>query len=404
MLFTYKAKTKNEEIVEDILDSKNRFELARELRSRGMIPLSISVKKEDLFKNLSSSSFFSKVKNPELIIFTKNLSGMLSAGLSMFRALSVLEKQTDNTYLAKILESLGEEINSGGTFSSGLEKYPKVFSKLFVAMARAGEESGNLAGALSEVGLSLEKSNAITKKVKGAMIYPAVILSAMVIIGILMFAIVVPALSKTFKDLGEKLPLSTQIIVNLGSFFSDYLILSFVSIASIALGLVYLFKAKFMQKYIDLAVLKVPVLNTMTKEINTARTARTMSSLLLSGVSILRAIEITRDVVQNTYYKKVLTEALESVQKGTPFFEIFKANENLYPTMMSEMVQVGEETGKLSEMLLNVAIFYEEEIENKTKNMSTIIEPVLMVFIGAAVGFFAISMITPLYSVMNNIK
>ena len=145
-----------------------------------------------------------------------------------------------------------------------------------------------------------------------------------------------------------------------------------------------------MAKYVDYVIIKIPVIGEMAKQLNTARTARSLSSLLISGVPIIRAIEITEDVVQNIYYKKILKEAIESIERGEPLSEIFKSNPNYYPIMMAEMVQVGEETGKLSDMLLQIALFYEEEIENKTKNLSTIIEPFLMVIIGVAVGFFAI--------------
>jgi len=159
-----------------------------------------------------------------------------------------------------------------------------------------------------------------------------------------------------------------------------------------------------MGKYIDFVVIRLPVIGGLAKELNTARTARTMSSLLLAGVSITRAVEITEDVVQNVYYKEVLGEAKVALERGAPFSEVFNAHPKLYPVMMSEMIQVGEETGNLSDMLLQISSFYEEEIENKTKNLSTIIEPVLMLIIGSGVGFFAISMISPLYSVLDNIK
>ena len=271
-------------------------------------------------------------------------------------------------------------------------------------MVRAGEESGNLAGALSDIGLNLEKANSLTKKIKGALIYPGVIMSAMVVIGVLMFAFVVPTLANTFKELGVTLPLSTRLLIFFGNFFSNNLILTFVIILSLGLGLYLIFRAKVMAKYIDFAIIKIPVIGNLAKELNTARTARTISSLLLSGVSITRAVEITEDVVQNIYYKKVLQEAKEAVEKGAPFSQAFTTHSDLYPVMMSEMIQVGEETGKLSDMLLQIALFYEEEIENKTKNLSTIIEPVLMIIIGAGVGFFAISMISPLYSILGEIK
>jgi type IV pilus assembly protein PilC len=405
MLFSYSAKSKTGEILESIMDATDRYALARDLRSRGYIPLSITEKNKGFANKFSTfSNVFAKVKIGEQIILTKNLSGMIKAGLSLSRALSVLKKQTKNPKLSKILTSLTNDIDAGETFSSALSKFPSVFSKLFVSMTRAGEESGNLAGSLSDIGLNLEKSNSLTKKIKGALIYPSVILSAMVIIGVLMFAFVVPALAGTFKELGVELPLSTQILIFFGNFFSQNLILTFVIIFGMAFGIFSLFRAKFMAPYIDFVILKIPVVSNLTKELNTARTARTISSLLFSGVSITRAIEITEDVVQNIYYKKVLNEAKLGIEKGEPFSRAFATHQNLYPVMMSEMIQVGEETGKLSDMLTEIALFYEEEVENKTKNLSTIIEPLLMIVIGAGVGFFAISMISPLYSILGSIN
>ena len=404
MLFSYKVKLNTGEILEDTTEATDRLALSRELRNKGQIPISIKIINRFSFNpNSFVKNLFSSISIGELIIFTKNLSGMIKAGLSLARALSVLQKQTKNVAMLYVLESITTEINSGSTLSDALAKHPKIFSKLFLSMMRAGEESGNLAGALTEIGMNLEKANSLTKKIKGALIYPGVIFSAMIVIGILMFAFVVPTLSKTFIDLGVELPTSTKVLVFLGNFFSENLLLSFVFLIIFISGIMLLFRATFMNKYIDFVILKIPAIGQMAKELNTARTARTMSSLLISGVSILRAIEITEDVVQNVYYKKVLMEAKEGIQKGIPFSKAFEDNLNLYPIMMAEMVQVGEETGALSDMLLQVALFYEEEIENKTKNLSTIIEPVLMIIIGAAVGFFAISMITPLYSVLDNI-
>jgi len=404
MIFSYSAKSKTGEIFESTQDADNRFSLAREIRSRGFTPLSIMEKNENIIEKLSViTNTFSKIKVSELIIFTKNLSGMVMAGLSLSRALSVLQKQTKNSKLSSILTSLTADINSGATFSASLAKFPDVFSKLFISMVRAGEESGNLANALSDIGLNLEKSNSLTKKIHGALIYPGIIMSAMVLIGVLMFAFVVPTLAGTFKELGVTLPASTKLLIFFGNFFSAHLLLTFVIIAGAALGIYSLLRAQFAAKYVDLIILKIPVVNNLVKEVNTARTARTISSLLLSGVAITRAVEITEDVVQNIYYKQVLNEAKIAIEKGAPFSKAFEEHTNLYPVMMSEMIQVGEETGKLSDMLLQIALFYEGEVENKTKNLSTIIEPLLMIVIGAGVGFFAISMISPLYSILGSI-
>ena len=404
MLFTYSAKSNMGEISEGMLESADRFSAAHDLRSRGLNPVSVEAKKAKTLEKFGTlPAIFGKVSVAERIIFTKNLSGMIKAGLPLSRGLSVIFKQTKNKELQKIVQSVLHDIDSGATFSSGLEKYPDVFSKLFTSMVRAGEESGNLSGALTDIGENLEKAHSLTKKIHGALIYPGVILGAMVVIGVLMFAFVVPTLAGTFEELGVALPASTQFIVSLGNFFSNHLLLSFIIIIAAALGIFALFRAKFTARFMDFAVLRIPVVGTLAQELNTARTARTMSSLLSSGVSIIRAVEITEDVVQNIYYKKVLGEVRVAVEKGAPFSKIFVDNPKLYPVMMSEMVEVGEETGKLSDMLSEVALFYEAEIESKTKNLSTIIEPVLMILIGSGVGFFAISMISPLYSVLGDI-
>ncbi len=404
MIFSYSAKLKTGEISAGALESADRFAAARELRSRGLTPLSIAEKSAGLADRLEKfSGLMSRVSVSEQIVFTKNLSGMLKAGLSLSRALSVVEKQTKNPKFREIVEALLHDIDSGETFSAALAKFPNIFTKLFTSMVRAGEESGNLSGALLDIGENLEKAHSLTKKIHGALIYPGVILSAMVVIGVLMFAFVVPTLAGTFKELGVTLPASTQFLIAVGNFFSEHLLLSFVIILGLGLGIVSVFRAKATARYIDFTVLRLPVIGTLVKELNTARTARTMSSLLASGVSITRAVEITADVVQNIYYKKVLSEARAAVEKGTTFSKVFLSNSKLYPVMMSEMVEVGEETGKLSDMLREIALFYESEIENKTKNLSTIIEPVLMILIGAGVGFFAISMISPLYSILGEI-
>lgn len=405
MLFSYKAKSKTGEITESTLEAVDRFTIIRELRSRNLTPLSVEKKNKDFSEYFSKlTNIFSKVKIGELIILTKNLSGMIKAGLSLSRALSVLKKQTKNPKLDKVLTSIMADINAGDTFSFALSKFPEVFSKLFISMTKAGEESGNLAGALTDVGLNLEKASSLTKKIKGALMYPGIIMCAMIIIGVLMFAFVVPTLAGTFKELGVKLPLSTQILIFLGNFFSQNLILTFVIIIAAGFGLFSLFRANFMAKYIDFVVIRIPIIGNLAKELNTARTARTISSLLLSGVSLTRALEITEDVVQNIYYKKVLNEAKIGIEKGESFSIVFQANTKLYPIMMGEMIEVGEETGRLSDMLIEIALFYEEEVNNKTKNLSTIIEPILMIVIGAGVGFFAISMISPLYSILGSIN
>lgn len=406
MKYTYKVKNKDGTEKKGEIEAPDKFSAAKSLRVDGAQPISISeakVKKNGISVPFLDS-IFNKIKLHEKIIFTKNLSGMLTAGLSLYRSLAVLEKQTKNEKFKNVLNSLLKDIDQGGTLSDGMSKFPDIFSTLFVSMVRAGEESGSLSSSLSEVSQNLEKSYALNKKVKGALMYPSIILSAIFIIGILMMIFVVPTLTKTFLEMNVPLPKSTKFVIYISDAFANHTLITLGIIALFIGSIFYLFKIKSLRPYIDQLILKLPVIGLIVKEVNTARTTRTMSSLLISGVDMTKALTITNEVVQNKSYKEVIEKAISAVQKGVSLSSVFKEAENLYPIMVGEMIEVGEETGKLSDMLKNVALFYENEVDNKTKDLSTIIEPVLMVFVGAAVGFFAISMITPLYSIMDSIQ
>jgi type IV pilus assembly protein PilC len=271
-------------------------------------------------------------------------------------------------------------------------------------MVKAGEESGALPAALLEVGSNLEKSYALNRKIKSALMYPSIIMCAIVIIGILMFVYVVPTLTKTFKELGVELPLSTRIVVGISDALSSHIGAVLIGLLVAGIGAYFALKTERVKRMIDYLSIRIPVIGVLIQEVNAARTARTLSSLLSSGVSISRAIAITREVLQNVYYKHVLDEVARVVEKGEAMSSVLKSYPKLYPVMVGEMVEVGEETGKLSGMLVDVATFYENEVDAKTKDLSTIIEPVLMVFIGGAVGFFAVSMLSPMYNILDAIK
>lgn len=403
MQFTYKATNHNGDKLTGVIEAETQQLAVKLLREQEMIPITITTGEKKKASKIQFS--FGKIKLSEKIIFTKNLAGMLEAGLPLARALQVLVKQSKNPMFKKVINELVLEIDKGSTLSSGMERYPKIFSTLFVSMVRAGEESGSMPSSLREVGMNLEKAFELNRKVKGAMMYPSVILGAIVLVGVLMMIYVVPTLTKTFTELGVDLPMSTKIIIFISDTLKHYIAFIVIGVSSIVFGSIYMFKRSVRaQHFKDNAVLAIPVIGTIVREVNTARTARTMSSLLVAGVSMTKAIEITHEVLQNFRYKNVLTNALTSVEKGIAVSQVFKAETKLYPIMMGEMMEVGEETGKFSSMLLDIAKFYEAEVDNKTKNLSTIIEPVLMIFIGGAVGFFAISMLTPMYSLLDTIS
>jgi len=235
------------------------------------------------------------------------------------------------------------------------------------------------------------------------MMYPSIILLAMCGIAFFMLTYIVPTLASTFRELNVELPLSTRIVIGLSDFLKDNMLVSLVGIISFAAAVYFSAHTKRGKRLLDGVRLRIPIIGNLVKQINSARTARTMSSLLSAGVDMLIATQITREVLQNTYYQDTIAEVERRIQKGEPISVVFSENERLYPAFVSEMVSVGEETGQLSQMFMSVATYYENEVDQRTKDMSTIIEPFLMIVIGAAVGFFALSMIGPIYSLGDNL-
>ena len=401
--FTYKILRSDGSTLEETMEAPDRFAVYRKIKTEGGTPLSVvesKLKSKFLTFNMT---LFSVIKAQEKITFAKNLSSMIEAGLPVTRALAVMEKQTRNEKLRTIITSLIDSVSKGKTFSDALSVFPDVFSHLFVSMVKSGEESGNLVGSLKMVALQMEKSHSIVKKVRGAMIYPTIIVTIMLIIGILMMVYMVPTLTATFKGLGVDLPLSTRIIIGISDFLRNNFLLFGLGILGLVATTAAFFRSPLGKKIFHKMVVKLPIVGNIVKEVNVARTARTLSSLMSSGVDIVVALSVTQDVLQNMFYKNVLKEAQALVEKGDPMSGVFIEHEDLFPAFVGEMMAVGEETGKTSEMLLNVAVFYEEEVDQKTKDMSTVIEPVLMVFIGIAVGIFAISMLAPTYSLADKI-
>lgn len=403
--FTYKALHEDKTPYEGKLEAKDRFEVYSVVRKEGGQVLSVTeARGGSSLLTFDLAKFFRRFKEIDKILFTRNTGAMLTAGLSLSRALGVAERQARNPRVREVIQGIAAEIQRGGSLSSGMLKYPNVFSKLVTSMVQAGEEAGTLAESLKTISQQLERAHELKKKVRGAMIYPSVIVSVLGLVGSLMMIYIVPTLTATFRDMGVELPMSTKVIMAMSDFLVAHtltaLLILIVSIAACTATL----RTKGGQRLFEMVLFRIPVIGTLVRETNSARTSRTLASLLSSGVNMLTALDITRDVVQNSYYQEVLVRAKEQVQQGKPLAQTFIDAEKLYPPLVGELVAVGEETGALPDMLREAAQYYENEVEQKTKNMSTIIEPFLMLVVGGAVGFFAVSMIAPIYSITNSIQ
>lgn len=404
MLFKIKAQKSNGEIIEGVRESPDKLTLSRDMRTEGLALFFA----EALHKNSSSgglfSNLFKRVNLKNKIIFASNLSSMISAGLTLSRSLEVLERQTSNKYFKSVIKDLLQKVTTGESFSEALRSYPNVFPPVFSAMVGAGEESGNLPNSLAIIKDQMGKTYELKRKITGAMIYPAIIVLLIIAIGILMMIFMVPTLSATFKDLNVDLPLSTRMIIGLSDFLKNHYLIFLTAVVLISTVFWGWIKTPKGKRALDFIVLRLPIFGHLVTEYNSAVIMRTVSSLITAGVSMTESIEITGKVVQNSFYRPVMVGAVAEIQKGILLSAIFEKQGKLFPVFVSELAEVGEETGNLPQMLEKGAIFYEGEIDQSTKNLSTIIEPLLMIVIGIAVGFFVVAMIGPMYSLTSAIK
>lgn len=351
--------------------------------------------------NFDKSFFSKRVSLAEKIMFTRNLSLMIKAGLSLAPSLEALAEQTGNKNFKKIILEVASEIKKGVAFSGELMRHPHVFDDLFVNMVKAGETGGNLSDTLLLISNQLKKDYEFRTKLLGAMVYPAFILIVMTVLGIFMMIFVVPKLTKVLIDMKIALPLTTQIIINVSSFMASYPWLIFGLLFLIIFGSHRALKIPLIKEKKDQLMLKLPLINKIVKEVNIARFSRILSSLLGSGVPIVSAIDIASRTLNNFFYKKALEETMVSIQRGEKLSKNLANYKNLFPPLVTEMITVGEETGQTVDILKTLAEFFEESVENFTKNFSTIIEPILMILIGGAVGFFILAMIQPMFTIYS---
>lgn len=400
--YFYTAKSLKGEEKSGILEAKDKSQLAKTLRQEGLIL--IKAEEERLKRKFEISLPSIEVPLTEKMFFTRNLQVMISAGIALPRAIGTLSAQVKSKKFKEALLDVRDEIIRGKSFFESLAKYPRIFSELYQNMVKVGEEAGNLEEVLGTLAQQMEKEADLRSKIKGALIYPAIIILAMIGIGILMLVMVVPKLAETFEELGIELPLTTRVVINLASFLTQKWYLVIVILVFFIFLFWQILRTRGGKRVFDNLTLKIPIFSPIIRKSSSASTVRTLSSLISAGISLPRALEITSGTLGNIYYQEVLIKSAENVRKGEKLSETLKPYQNIYPPIVIQMLEVGEETGETSNVLARLAEFYEEEVSNATKNLASVIEPVLLIIIGAAVGFFAISMVQPMYSMLGAIK
>jgi type IV pilus assembly protein PilC len=385
---------------------KSERELVEQLRTDGFVLTSFKELKSDDGQEIKINFLdrFTGISTAEKMMFAKNLSVMISSGLPLSKALQNIQAQTQNKRFISVLAHVNSDIQTGVSFADSLAKFPGIFDELFVNMIRVGEISGSLEEVLNILALQLEKDHELIRKVTGAMVYPAVILVAMGLIGIVMMVYVVPQITGVFKDLNATLPVSTQFIISTSDAIRNYWYLLIFLIPLLGIIIKFLSTTDIGKKTMGLVLINLPVVKNIVIKVNCARFARIYSSLLKSGVSVVESLKILSKTLTNFYYQKAFARAMIEVQKGVNLSKIIFEEKKIFPILVPQMIEVGEETGKTEAVLSKLAEFYEADVDQITKNLSSIIEPVLMLLIGSVVGFFAISILQPMYSVLENIK
>ncbi|MBF8280251.1 MAG: type II secretion system F domain, type IV pilus assembly protein PilC [Candidatus Magasanikbacteria bacterium] len=343
------------------------------------------------------------VSHLEKLLFTKNLSVMIRAGITLVDGLAILQDQAVGKF-KKILTNILATVGSGQPLAMALAKYPRVFSPVFVQVIRTGEASGTLDSSLEQLAVQLTKEQELRQRVRSAMMYPTLVLVATVGLGFALAYFVLPQLSNLFLSLNIDLPLSTKILLFLARSFQRYGLWIIVGFVLIVMAFIWLLRQRFVKPITHRIILVTPLFKSLSLKINMARFCRTLGTLLQSGLPIDQALAITSEVLTNYVYRQAVKAAMPIINRGDPLSIGLTLHPRLIPKFVSRMVGVGEQTGSMEKTLLYLADFYENEVDTATKNLSTVVEPLLLIVIGFVVGFVAVAIITPIYKVTASIK
>jgi len=346
---------------------------------------------------------FGGVSLVQKAVFAKHLAIMLKAGLPIIEALNIAQDSASGKF-KKIIKEISGSVETGRSLSTSFARYPDVFSSFFVNAAHAGEVSGSLTESLENIAIQLEKEKDLAAKIKGAMLYPTIVLIAASILGMVLVFVILPKIVPLFKGLRVELPATTRALIAFSTIVQNYGSYLFFGVVVFIIFIGWLIKQEFSKPTIHWLLLNTPILKDITYNAKLSEFSRTLGMLLKSGVNIDKALEISKNTIGNYYYSQALKEISQNIRKGTKLSENLAQYDKLFPIMVTRMVGVGEESGNFEEILFYLSDFYEDEVDTATKALSAAIEPLLLIFIGSVVGFLALSIITPIYSITSGIK
>ncbi len=359
---------------------------------------SVKEKPKDLFENISI--FKPKVTGKDIVVFTRQLSTMINAGLPLVQGIEILEKQQSNPTFKSALGEIRQDIEAGSTLADSMRKKPKVFDNLFTNMIEAGETGGILDTILGRLATFMEKSMALKKKIKGAMTYPTICLAISLLILVIILVFVVPVFSKMFEDFGSSLPLPTQIVVNMSEFFKRNIIYMFMAVFIMVMIVKKIYKTEKGKLSIDKGLLNSPIIGILLRKVAVAKFTRTLSTMLQSGVPILEALQVVAKTAGNKVIENAVFRVGDSIAEGRPIAEPLEEC-GVFPNMVVQMINVGETVGALDTMLEKIADFYDEEVDQAVENLTAMIEPFMMVFLGGMIGGLVVAMYLPIFKIAS---
>lgn len=380
------------------IEASDKINVFNLLKARNITPNSNKIREKGtgMDKEIKIPFLGPKVKQKDVSIFTRQFSTMIDAGLPLVQGLNILAKQNPNKAAKKMLEKIKEEVESGKTLTEALKNFPKNFDTLYVNMVDAGENGGILDVILARLSTYLEKSIKLKREIKTAMIYPAVVISAAIIVTTVLLVFVIPTFAELFEDFGAALPLPTQIVINLSNFVVDYFLILSASFISLITGFVYFSKTEKGKLFLHPIYLKLPIFGDIIKKVAVARFSRTLGTMLTSGVPILTALNICSKTAGNKVVELDVLKARLSISEGKQMVDTL-AESVVFPPMVIQMIGVGESSGALDTMLNKIADFYDEEVDNSVGAMKQLIEPLMILFLGVIIGGLVIAMYLPIF-------
>ena len=400
-VFRFVARDQTGKKVSGEIDSADEKGVVGILRSEKLIPIEIlAIGKKGQKKTSLIPKFGGSVSSGEIVSFTRQLSTMLSAGLPLTDALVILEKQTKNDNFSKILSEVVSDVEGGGALSASFAKHSNVFDVVYIKLIEAGETGGVLDKVLNKLALSLEKDREFKSKTRGAFIYPIIVIGVMVVVVVLMMIFVIPKLTDLYAEIGTQLPLPTRILIWMSKFFRNYWWLLIAMTIGAIYGLRIYSKTENGAKVMSKIVLALPVWGKIRKTLALAEFTRTLGLLIGTGIPIIVALKVVRDILTSYSYKRGIDEAIERVERGAPLYQPLTVN-SVFPPIIGQMIRVGEETGKMDEVLSRLAVYFETESENMIRNLTTALEPIILVILGLGVGVLVLSIILPIYNLTS---